>query len=236
MFWLSKVWRDPEAGEAGVEVVSLRWTLTMPDREPDWRKVTQSVVMVPQPGTKPVHRRCSVWVPAPPFLRRLGPSEPSQTATSFLCHSFFEVVQRGRMWTTRAEAQEIRAVCVSHTAPSLTYTDACLYYSVLEDGEVSPLQPLQRTPMLLHGRTSAQQLLPLLPDMTLSDKDLVVRSRREEVTAGLPPPHTFYAWIWGPKDARLLYAVHFYHQGAYNPFCEGGYWLLNNGSPWTLTL
>lgn len=233
MFWLSKVWQDPEAG---IELVSLRWTLTMLGREPDWRRVTQSVVMVPQPGTTPVRRRCSVWVPAPPFLRRLGPLEPGQTAVSFLCHSFFEVVQRGRMWTTRAEVQEIRVAGVSHTDPTSACTDACLYYSVLEDGEVNPLQPIQRTPMLLEGRTPAQQFLPLLPDMALSDKDLQVRSQREAVTAGLPPPHTFRAWIWGPKDARLLYAVHFYQQGAYNPFREGGYWLLNNGSPWTLTL
>lgn len=244
MFWLSKGWQDPEDG---IELVSLRWTMTMLGREPDWRRVKQTVVMVPQQGTTPVQRRCSIWVPAPPFLKRLLPDDPHEEVTGFLFHSFCEVVQRGRLWSTQAEAQEIRAVSVSHADPSSACTDACLYYSLLENEELQPLQPIHRVPMILAGSLAGSldgvaateqflPLLPLLPDTNLSDKDLDTRSQREEVIAGLPPPHNFQARLWGPKNARILYAVHFYQQGVYNPFREGGYWLLNNGSPWTLTL
>jgi len=227
MFFLGKEWQDPEDG---IEMVILHWTSTPLGREPNWTRAEQAIMMIPQPATSPVVRRCSIWVISPSSRGRLLTLEPQEKAGGFLLHYFFEVIQGGRTWSTEAFSQEIRAVTITHTDPSSECTHAFLCYSLDE------LENINRVPMLLEGLPAEYQFPPALPEDTLSDKDYIARAKRYELIAHLPLPHTFYGQLWGPKDARALYAVYFSRQGAYNPFSDGGLWLLDNGSPWEVKL
>jgi hypothetical protein len=227
MFFLSKEWQDPEDG---IETVILHWTSTPLRREPDWTRADQAMVMIPQPATYPVLRRCSIWVTFPSSRKRLLTFEPEERAEGFLLHYFFEVIQRGRTWSTEASSQEIRSVAISHTDPSSECTHAFLCYSLDE------LENINRVPMLLEGLPAKYQFLPSFPEGMLSDKDYTVHTKRYELIAHLPPPHTFRGQIWGPKDTRTLYAAYFSREGAHNPFSEGGFWLLNDGGLWEVHL
>jgi hypothetical protein len=226
MFFLRKDWRDPEDG---IETVILHWTTTVVGQEPGWRRANQ-VVMVPQPATAPVRRHCSVWI-TPPFPRkRLLTREPEEQPAKFLFHSFFTVIQRGRMWSTEVENQEIRGRMVSHSDPSVEYTQAFLYYSLDELAHVNCV------PMFLEGLPAKFQFLPPLPGGTVSAEDHKMRARRSKLIARLSAPHTFCGQLWGPAGTRALYTVYFSRQGALNPFSEGGFWLLNGGRLWEVNL
>ena len=226
MFFLSKEWWDLENG---IETVILHWTSTLLEREPNWKRANQAM-MVPQPDTSPVLRRCSLWVTPPFSRRRLLIVKPGERAEGFLLHHFFEVMQRGRTWSTEAFNQEIRAVVVTHSDPSAECTQAFLYYSLDE------LEHVNCVPMLLEGLPARYRFLPSLPEGRLSDGDARALSRRHTLITRLPRPHTFHGQLWGPADTRALYAVYFSRQGTYNPFSEGGFWLLRDGGPWEVTL
>lgn len=227
MFFLSKEWQDPEDG---IEMVILRWTSTLLGSKPRWKRASQAAVMVPQPATSPVLRRCSIWI-TPPFPhKQVLAEEVENSKEGFLLYSFFEFVQRGRTWSTEMSSQELRAVTISHADPSSECSSAFLYYS-LDD-----LKTINRVPMLLKGLTANGQPLPILPDGMLNKKESAAQAQRYELNARLPSPHIFQAQLWGPKDTRALYAVYFSRQGAYNPFSDGGFWLLNDGKPWEMKL
>jgi len=228
MFLLSKEWQDQEDG---IEMVILHWASTLIGRKPRWKRGSQAAMMIPQPSTAPVLRRCSMWI-TPPFSRKQAwGGEGENQREGFLLYSFFECVQRGRTWSTEVSNQEIRAVTISHADPSSACSSAFLYYSLDE------FKTVNRVPMLLEGLPAYDQSFPVLPDSMPSKKDVIVRTQRyDELIARLPTPHTFHARLWGPKGNRVLYAVYFSRQGAYNPFSDGGFWLLNDGRPWEIQL
>ncbi|MGH7962875.1 MAG: hypothetical protein ACRERD_13770, partial [Candidatus Binatia bacterium] len=199
MFFLSKEWQD---SEDGIEMVILRWTVSLPGRKPRWKRASQMAVMIPQPATSPVLRRCSMWV-APPFSPPRVDGESEKSTEGFLLYYFFECIQRGRTWSTEVSSQEIRAVTLTHTDPSAECPEAFLYYSLDE------FKNINRVPMLLEGLPANGQPLPVLPDGLLHKKDSLTQAHRYERIASLPLPHTFHAQLWGLKDTRALYAVYF---------------------------
>lgn len=227
MFFLRREWQD---SEDGTEAVALHWTATRLEQEPNWQRAHQVMTMIPQPATAPVRRRCTLWV-TPPFPRRRWlVAEPGEEAARFLLHSFCEVVQRGRMWSTAATTQEIRALTVAHSDPSAECTQAFLYYSLDE------LAYVTRVPMFLEGLLGRYQLLPAFPEGEGNKEGARAHARRYKLVAQLPLPHLFRGRIWGPANTRALYAVYFSRQGGYNPFNEGGFWLLNAGGFWEVRL
>lgn len=227
MFFLRKEWQDPEDG---IEAVILHWTSTPPEQEPNWKRTCHTTMMILQPATSPVLRRCALWVTPPFSRRRLLRMEPEGQAGGFLLHSFFEVIQRGRTWSTETVSQEIRAVMVTHSDPSTECAQADLYYSL------DALAHVNCVPMLLEGLPAKYQFLSPLPEGGLTDADSRARARRYDLIAQLPSPHLFRGQIWGPVGTRALYAVYCSRQGAYNPFSEGGFWLLHDGNPWEVRL
>jgi hypothetical protein len=226
MFFLRKEWQDPENG---IETVILHWIATPLEHEPCWTKANR-MVMTARSNVSPVRRRCSLWV-APPFSRRsLFAMNPVEQPTGFLLHSFFEVVQRGRVWKTETESQEMRSVIITHSDPSAECTEAFLHYSLDE------LEHVQSVAMVLEGVPPSYQLLPSFPAGVLCPKSQKKRAKKYKHMARLPLPHTFRGRIWGPPETRVLYAVYFNRQGTYNPFNEGGFWLLKDGGFWEVTL
>ncbi len=226
MFFLRKEWQDPENG---IETVICHWMATQLEQEPCWAKANQ-LVMTVQSTVSPVRRRCSIWV-APPFSHRsLFAVTSAEQPTGFLVHSFFEVVQRGGVWKTEAESQEIHSVMITHSDPSSECTEAFLHYSLDE------LDQVQSVAMLLEGLPISYQILPSFPEGALCAKSQKKRAKRYKCIARVPLPHTFRGRIWGPPDTRVLYAIYFSRQGTYNPFNEGGFWLLKDGGFWEVTL
>lgn len=226
---LTKDWQDPEDG---IEAVLLYWTVTRQGEEPRWASA-RPVVMAAQPGTYPVRRRCTLWV-TPPFGRRvLLPVRRTAETVAFLVHSFFSVVQRGRMWSTTVSSQEIRSAVVTHSDPSAECTQALLHYSF--DGP----EHVHTVPMVLEGVSLRAQLLPSLPDCPNGGGSPAVRkrqARRDQLVARLPAPHVFHGRLWGPAETRVRYVVYFCRQGAYNPFSENGFWLFRDGGFWEVQL
>ncbi|HXG19040.1 MAG TPA: hypothetical protein VNN62_08200 [Methylomirabilota bacterium] len=226
MFFLRHEWRD---AEEGVETVLLHWTTTRIGQEPNWKRSHNTTVMLPQAGADPGLRVCSVWV-APPFPWRQILTTESSERLCFLLHSFCEVIQRGRLWSTEATQQEIRATPVRHRDDSGEYTQAVLYYTL--DG----FTHMNCLPMWLDGAPRKDQRLPSLPEHRPTEQEIRTWARRDRLVAQLPLPHLFRGYIWGPVGARALYSVYLRRQGAYNPFTEGGFWLLRNGRPWEVRL
>jgi hypothetical protein len=185
--------------------------------------------MIPQPATYPVLRSCSLWV-IPPFSRQRFLQAEPESRQKFLLHFFYEVIQRGRSWSTGVNTQEIRSVTVTHSDHSAEYTAAFLYYSL------DALAHVNCVPMALEGLPLRYQFLPSLPEGEGNEKAFRARARRYKLIAHLPPPHIFRGQIWGPADTRALYTVYFGRQGVYNPFSEGGFWLLREGGPWEVQL
>ena len=222
MFFLRQEWRD---AEEGVETVLLHWATTRLGQEPNWRRSHNTTVMLPQAGTNPVLRVCPVWV-SPPFSPQQLLATESPESLRFLLHSFGEVIQRGRLWSTEATHQEIRATPVTHRDDSGEYTQAFLFYSL--DGFVH----LNRLPMRLEGLPLRNQRMLSLPEHRPHEKEYRTWARRDEFVARLPLPHIFHGRIWGPVGARAVYSIYMQRQGANTPFSEGGSWLLRNGGFW----
>jgi len=225
MFFLRKDWQDPEDG---IEAVLLHWTSTLLEQEPNWKRPHQVTMMIPQSAPFPMRRQCILWV-VPPFSRRLG-TEAKKNAASFLLHSFCEVIQRGRTWNTKTTGQEIRAITVSHVDPSAECTQGWLYYSLDE------LAHVNCTPLFLEGLPAKYQFISSLPLDGWSDKNFKVSAKRYKLIAQLPRPHTFHGQIWGPASARAVYSVYLRRHGTYNPFNEGGLWVLREGRLWEVRL
>jgi hypothetical protein len=226
MLFVHKEWQDPEDG---IETVVLYWTSTPLGAEPQWKRARQ-LVMVPLPATFPVRRRGAFWVTPPAPSRRALSTEPGRTPEGFVVHHFFEVVQRGRRWSSEAGRQEIRAKMITHSDPSAECTQATLYYSL------DSFDHIYRVPMLLEGLPTKYQCLPPAPAGRSGGLDERAHTRRSTLVARLPPPHAFQAPIWGPADTRARYAVYFSREGALNPFSEGGFWLLHEGRFWEVQL
>ncbi|MBI3802083.1 MAG: hypothetical protein HY268_34575 [Deltaproteobacteria bacterium] len=226
MFFLRKEWQDPEDG---IETVLLHWTTSRLEQEPSWRRARHTTIMMPQPTSRPGLRACSLWVSPPLAPSRLLSMEV-EDGPRFLLHSFCEVIQRGRSWSTEVTNQAIRTRTVTHSDQSAECTQAFLYYSL------DALAHVNRVPMFLQGLPLKYQCLPSLPDHPPRLDEQRTWARRYRFMTRLPAPHTFQGQIWGPAHTRALYAVYFSRQGTYNPFSEGGFWLLDNGGPWEVTL
>jgi hypothetical protein len=225
MFFIHKDWQDLEDG---IEAVLLHWTSTPLEQEPNWQKPHHVMMMIPQSGSAPLRRQCSLWV-VPPFTRRLGAGSKNN-ASGFLLHSFCEIIQRGRAWRMETVSQEMRAVTISHIDPSGECAQGWLYYS-LDD-----LAHINCTPMLLGGLPAKYQFLSPAPVNGGSDKNSKDLTKRYALTARLPQPHTFHGQLWGPRNTRAVYSVYLSRQGAYNPFSEGGFWLFREGRLWEVQL
>ncbi len=226
MFFLRYEWRD---SEESVETVLLHWTTTRLDQEPNWQRSAKTTVMLPQPGPAPTLRVCPIWV-TPPFSRRQLFITASPESPSFFLHSFYQVIQRGRLWSTDVARQEIRATPVSHRDDAGEHTQAFLYYSLDGFAHVNYL------PMLLDGVPLRDQPCVSLPEHRPSQREYRTWAKREKLVARLPPPHIFRGQIWGPVGARAFYSVYLQRQGMENPFSEGGFWLLRNGRLWEVQL
>jgi hypothetical protein len=225
MFYLSKEWQDPEEG---IETAVLHWTTTRVDQEPNWKRAHAMTVMLPQPTSLPLIRSCSVWV-VPPFSRTRFLSAESAETQRFLFHSFCEIVQRGRTWGTESTQQEIRAEQVTYSDPSGDYTQAFLYYSL--DGLVH----VNRMPMFLAGVPPKYQRLPPLPEHQAGNAEYKAWAKRSHIVARLPLPHVFRGQLWGPVGAPALYSIYLRREGL-NPFADGGFWLLREGTLWEVQL
>ena len=225
MFYLHKEWQDPEEG---IETVVLHWTTTRVDQEPNWKRAHATTAMLPQFSPAPLVRSCSVWV-TPPFSRTQFLSAESPETRRFLLHSFCEVIQRGRTWSAEPTRQEIRAEQITYSDSSGEYTQACLYYSL--DG----LAHVNRVPMFLEGIPSQYQRLPSLPEHPTSDAEYKAWARRSRLIAQLSVPHVFRGQLWGPVGTRALYGIYLRREEL-NPFANGGFWLLREGTLWEVQL
>jgi hypothetical protein len=225
MFYLRKEWQDPEEG---IETVVLHWTTTRMDQEPSWKRAHTTTVMLPSLTSSAVIRSCSVWI-IPPFSRTRFLTAESPEEQRFLLHSFCEVVQRGSTWSTEPTRQEIRAEQITYSDPSGNYTQACLYYSL------DRLAHVNRMPMFLEGVPPKYQLLLSLPERQAGDAEYKTWARRSRLVAQLPLPHVFRGQLWGPVGTRALYGIYLRREGL-NPFTEGGFWLLREGTVWEVQL
>ena len=221
MFFLRKDWQDPEDG---IEMVVLHWTTTRRDQPPNWKRAYLTTTMIPQPGRYPVLRSCLLWVPIPGPRARLLTAVADVDAR-FLLHSFCEVVQRGRAWSTEVTVQEIRAETVTYRDMAGDFTHAFLYYSL--EGFIHG----NRAPMRVEGLPARYQDPATLPEHEASNKEYLLWGRRARRIAELPLPHIFYGQVWGPVGARAFYSVYLSQRWAYNPFAENGMWLLQDGGP-----
>lgn len=226
MFFLRKDWRD---AEDGVEMVVLHWTTTRLGQHPNWRRAHSTTVMNPQPGTYPVVRSCQLWV-RPPFPRTQLRAGNIEGSSLFLLHSFYEVTQRGRVWSTEVTMQNIRAETITYSDTTGEYTHAFLYYSLDEFTHGN------RTPMWIDGLSSRYQQPPVLPEHVAGNKEYHLRAKRSQLIAQLPLPRIFRGQMWGPIGARALYSVYLIQRWTYNPFAENGVWLLQDGRPWEAQL
>jgi|GEM_PF-4643903 len=226
MFFLSKEWRD---AEEGIEIVVFHWTTTHREQQPNWKRAHSTTVMIPQPATYPVTRLCQLWV-VPPFTRSQLLAVNADEDSRFLLHSFCEVVQRGRGWSTGVTTQEIRAKTITYGDVSGEYTHAFLYYSI--DG----LTHGSRVPMRVDGLPARYQSPPVLPEREAKDKEYRLWARRSQLIAQLSLPRTFHGQIWGAAGTRALYIIYASRQWTYNPFAESGMWILQNGGPWQIEL
>jgi hypothetical protein len=225
MFYLRKEWQDPEEG---IETAVLHWTTTRVDQEPNWKRAHPTTVLLPQPPSFSTLRSCSVWV-APPFSYTRFLSAESAETQRFLLHFFCEVIQRGRTWSTEPTRQEMRAEQITYSDLSGDYTQAILYYSL--DG----LAHVNRLPMFLEGIPSKYQRLPSLPERQAGNAEYKAWARRSHMVARLPVPHVFRGQLWGPVGTRALYSIHLRREGL-NPFTDGGFWLLREGTLWEVQL
>ena len=225
MFYLRKEWQD---SEEGIETVVLHWITTRVEQEPNWKRAHATTVMLPQPPSLPILRSCSVWVVSP-FSRTRFLNAESPEERSFLLHSFYEVIQRGRTWSTEPTQQEIRAEQIIHTDLSGDYTQASLYYSL--DG----LAHVNRVPMFLEGVPLKYQRLLSLPERQVGDAEYKAWAKRSHFVARLSVPHIFRGQLWGPVGTRALYAIYLRREGL-NPFADGGFWLLRDGIFWEVKL
>ena len=226
MFFLRKEWQDPEDG---IEMVVLHWTTTRREQQPNWKRAHPTAVMIPQPATYPAVRSCPLWV-IPPFPRTQLLAVNADTDSRFLLHSFCEVVQRGRSWSTEVTVQEIRAETITYSDMTGEFTHAFLYYSL--DG----LTHGNRVPMRVEGLPTRYQCPPVLPEHEAGDKEYRLWGRRSRRIAQLPLPHIFHGQIWGPVGARALYSVYLSQRWTYNPFAENGMWLLQDGRLWEVRI
>ena len=225
LFVFRQEWRD---SEEGIETVLLHWVTTRLEQEPNWRRSHHMTVMVPQLATYPALRSCPLWVMPPlPRQQLLARDSPGPR---FLLHSFCEVVQRGRTWTTETTSQAIASANVTHSDHSGEYTHACLYYSL------DRLASVNRAPMVLQGLPARYQPTPATPESEANGTEYGVSARRSQLIARLPLPHLFHGQIWGPVGTPALYSIYLNRRGMYNPFSEGGFWLLRDGNPWEVQL
>ena len=225
MFYLRKEWQDPEEG---IETVVLHWTTTRADQEPNWKRAHATAVMLPQPTSLPTTRSCPLWV-TPPFSRTRFLSAESPEERLFVLHSFCEVIQRGRTWSTEPTRQKMRAEQVTYSDQSGDYTQACLYYSL--DG----LAHVNRVPMFLEGLPPKYQCLPSLPERQAGNAEYKAWAKRSRFVARLPVPYVFRGQLWGPVGTRALYSIYARREGL-NPFTDGGFWLLRGGTLWEVQL
>lgn len=226
MFFLRKEWRD---AEDGIEMVVLHWTTTRPEQAPNWKRAHSTTVMIPQPATYPVVRACPLWITLP-FTRSQLLAVTTEDNSRFFLHSFCEVIQRGRNWSTEVTTQEIRAEMITYSDVVGEYTHAFLYYSL--DG----LTHGSRVPMHVEGLPTRYQSPPALPEREAGDKEYRLWAKRVQLIAQLPLPRAFNGQIWGPVGARALYSIYVSRQWTYNPFAEGGMWVLQDGRLWQVEL
>ena len=226
MFFLRKDWRDPEGG---AEMVVLHWTTMRQEQLPNWKRAHSTTVMNPQPGTYPPVRSCMLWV-IPPFPRTQLRTINAETHSRFFLHSFCEVVQHGRVWSTEVTVQEIRARTVTYSDTVGEFTHALLYYSLdgFSSGNYAPLR--------VEGLPTRYQHPPVLPEHETGNKEYHQRAKRSRLIAELPRPHIFRGQLWGPVGARAFYCVYVSQRWTYNPFAENGMWLLQDGKPWEIQL
>jgi len=185
MFFLRKEWRDPEDG---IETVLLHWTTSRLEQEPNWTRARQTTVMIPQPTPSSVVRVSSLWI-VPPFSRRRLLTVGTEDGLAFLLHSFHEVIQQGRTWSTEVTSQEIRAITITHSDQSTECTQAFLYYSL------DALAHVNCVPMFLDGLPTKYQCLPSLPEHQPSAEEYRAWARRYRLVTRLPAPHTFRGQI-----------------------------------------
>lgn len=221
MFFFRKDWRD---ADDGIEMVVLHWTATREEQPPNWRRAHATTVMNPQPGTYPALRSCQLWV-IPPFSLTQLRAVNSEANARFLFHWFCEVTQRGRVWSTEVTTQNIRAETITYSETTGEYTQAWLYYS-LDD-----FTQANRIAMSIDGLSIRYQHPPILPEHEVRDKEYQLRAKRAQLVAQLPFPRIFRGQLWGPVGARALYSIHLSRQWSYNPFAEGGMWVLQDGRP-----
>ena len=226
MFFLRKDWQD---AEDGIEMVVLHWTVTRQEQQPNWKRAHAITVMNPQLGTYPVVRSCQLWI-MPPFPRTQLLAVNTEADLRFLLHSFCEVTQRGRVWSSEVAVQEIRAETVTYSDTLGEFTYAILYYSL------EGFTPGNHVPMRIDGLPNRYQRPPVLPEHEASNKEYLLWAKRSRRIAELPLPHIFQGQIWGPVGARALYGIYVNRQQTYNPFAEGGLWLLQNGRLWEVEL
>lgn len=230
MFFLRKDWREPEDG---ADMVVLHWTTTRHGQPPTWRRAHATTVMNPQPGTSPPVRSCLLWI-IPPFPRTRPRTRPlavnAESEARFLVHSFCEVVQHGRVWTTKVTVQEMRAETVTYSDTAGEFTHAVLYYSL------EGFSPGNSAPMSVEGLPSRHQRSLVLPEHETDNKEYRQRTKRARLIAELPRPHIFRGQLWGPVGARAFYSIYMSQRWTYNPFTENGMWLLQDGRPWEVII
>jgi hypothetical protein len=226
MFFLRKDWRD---ADDGIEMVVLHWAATREGQQPNWRRAHATTVMNAQPGRYPIVRSCQLWV-VPPFPRTQLLAGSTEENSRFLLHWFSEVTQHGRVWSTAVTTQEIRAETITHSETTRDYASAWLYYS-LDDFTHG-----NRASMWIDGLSTRYQHPPVLPEHEASHKEYQLRAKRSQLIARLSLPRVFRGRLWGPVGARALYSIYLSRQWSYNPFAEGGLWLLRDGRPWEVRL
>ena len=226
MFYLRKDGRD---SADGIEMVVLHWTTTRQGQQPNWKRAHATTVMNPQPGAYPAIRSCQLWI-TPPFPRTQLLAMNAEAHSRFLLHSFCEVTQHGRVWSTEVTPQDIRAETVTYSDAAGEYTHACLYYS-LDDFTHG-----NRVPMCVDGLPPRYQHPSVLPEHEASNKEYRLQTKRSQLIAQLPLPRIFRGQIWGLVGARALYSIYLSQQWTYNPFAENGMWLLQDGRPWQIQL
>lgn len=226
MFFLYKEWRD---AEDGIEMVALHWATTPRGQRPNWKRTHSTTVMIPQSGTYPVVRSCPLWVILP-FPRTRSLTVDAGADSGFLLHSYCEVTQRGRNWSTEVTTQEVRAEMITYSDVAGEYTRALLYYSL------GGLTHASRVPMRVEGLSKRYQCPAVLPERESSDREYRLWTKRSQLIAQLPLPRTFLGEIWGPVGTRAFYGIYVSRQWTYNPFAEGGMWVLQGGRPWQIEL
>ena len=126
--------------------------------------------------------------------------------------------------------QEIRAETITYSDMAGEYPPRFSHYSL------AGFTPGNHFPMRVEGLSPKYQHPPILPEHEAGNKEYRLWAKRAQLLAQLPLPRTFYGQIWGPVGVRALYSIYVSRQWTYNPFAEGGMWVLQDGRPWQIEL